>query len=71
MGDVCALYGDWSYVFDCVSDRTVWMGFFQESLMWECDGVAAGSGQVLVNAIYILAISDPIWSPILSLPTLS
>lgn len=24
-----------------------------------------------VNALYILAISDPIWSPILSLPTLS
>lgn len=41
MGHVCALYDDWSYVFDCVSDRTVWVGFFQESLMWECDGVAA------------------------------
>lgn len=24
-----------------------------------------------VNALYILAISEPIWSPILSLPTLS
>lgn len=41
MGHVCALYDDWSYVFDCVSDRTVWMGFFQESLMWEWACLAA------------------------------